>query len=140
MVGILAAGNATHVRAGEARAAALERHVRQEFHVVVEGLDLEVRELLLADGLDCQRNVLEALIPLRRGDDNFVEAALVGLLCLHDAGAREHGSSVGKRALHGGGESEIGTRIRAEISVFHGLPKLIWTASFRRRFPTWPQG
>jgi hypothetical protein len=74
-----------HVRPSEARAAALERHVRQEFHVVVEGLDLEVRELLLADSLDRQRHVLEALIALGGGDDDLVEFSDVCLLCLCDA-------------------------------------------------------
>ena len=117
VVGVLAAGDAAHVRARETGAAALERHVRQEFHVVVEGLDLEVRELLLADGLDRQRHVLKALVALQRGDDDFVEAALVGLLCLCDAGAREHGARVWQRAPHGGGKGEVRTRNSADCCV-----------------------
>jgi hypothetical protein len=119
VVGVLAARDAAHIRAGETGAAALERHVRQEFHVVVEGLDFEVRELVLADGLDRQRHVLEALVALHRGDDDLVEFALVRLLCLYDAGACEHYTRVWQGALHGRGKGISFTAEIAQIGACH---------------------
>src|SRR3989337_1972055 len=91
MVGVLAARHAAHVRARKTRSGALVGDVRQEFHVVPEVGNLQLRELFLTDGLDAEWHVLQALLRLERGDNDFIDAAgVLRLLCLYYAGAREH--------------------------------------------------
>src|SRR4051812_4510346 len=101
MVGVLAAGDAAHVRTREPRASGLIGDVRQEFHVVAEVVHLELGELLLADGLDGERYVLEAFVALLRRHHDRLEPGLLGLLCLYDAGAREDHTGDWQRALDG---------------------------------------
>ena len=101
VVGVLAAGDAAHVGTGEAGTAGLVGDVRQEFHVVAEVVDLEFGELLLADGLDGQRHVLQAFVALLRRDHDLFEPGLLGLLCLGDAGTGEDHTGERQRALDG---------------------------------------
>src|SRR5204862_7493928 len=48
-------------------------HVREVFHKVVEGLDVQLGERLRSEGLDRDRNVLHALGAALRRDDDLLQ-------------------------------------------------------------------
>jgi hypothetical protein len=129
VVRVLAARDAAHVRTREAGSRALIRNVRQEFHVVAEVVDLELRELGLADRLDAERNVLQAFRALLRGDDDFLEPDLFGLLCLSDADAREHCTGNGQGTPHCSGEGQSIVRDVTEIVAIHEAPRIFMVAA-----------
>jgi hypothetical protein len=79
--------------------------------------------LFLADGLDRQRHVLQALVALQRGYDHLVEAAFVGLLRLCGAAASEHGARERQRAFHGGSKGGIFTANIAQVAACHERPR-----------------
>ncbi len=87
MIQVAVARDAAHQHAREpgaarpaARAAGLEGDAGQEFHVVVEGFDVELLELFRPDGLHADRHALQVFLALLRGDDHFFEGAVVRLL------------------------------------------------------------
>ena len=76
----LLGGAAADVKLLLAGAVAGAHHVRQILDVLVEGLDPQVPQIVAGDRLNGDRNVLGALGPLGRGDDDFLDLG-VGNAC-----------------------------------------------------------
>ena len=77
MVAVAARGDAAHIDdVGPRRAAQrLERNRGQLLHIVLEVADVQLVELLGAERLDADGDVLQALAALLRGDDDLVGVA-----------------------------------------------------------------
>jgi hypothetical protein len=72
MVAVAARCDAAHIDGGDARLRGLERHRRQQLGIFVEVRDVELIELARADRLDADRDRLDVLVALLRGDDDLV--------------------------------------------------------------------
>jgi hypothetical protein len=116
MVAVLAADDAAHIDVGRADtvaalAQALDRgDAGQVLHIIVEVHDIELLELLLADRLDADRNVLQVFSHLLRGDHDLFEGTGIGL------GRRVHHRSAGGEDRRDGGSERQLAQLTLEVA------------------------
>src|SRR5258708_6360247 len=61
----------THVDVALAGASASEGDIRHVFHIVLERSNVQLRQRFSRQCVNCDRDVLDALLSALRGDDNF---------------------------------------------------------------------